>query len=332
MMATISAELAGSDGPRYDDALLDSYSQTVAAVAERVAPTVCAVSSNGPGFGSGVTLSADGLIVTNDHVVGDSRSVRVALSDGRQVAADVIGRDPDTDLALLRAHAAEQPASTLGDSGRLRRGQIAIAIGTPFGFQATVTAGIVSALGRTLQSRSGRPIEDVIQTDAALNPGNSGGALVDSSGKVIGVATAIIRGAQGICFAIASNTVSDVIAQVLRYGEVRRAWLGVAAHSIALPRRVANAANLAVRSAVVLHSITPESPAAISGLRTGDVLLALDGVPTTGVDVLLRLLGGEAIGRTASARILRDGALRDMSITPTKRALPQLNRSQGAAS
>ncbi len=316
---TPSTQLERNDDLERDEPLLDSYSRTVAAVAERVAPAVCAISSGGRGLGSGVTLSADGLIVSNDHVVGDARSVRVALSDGRQLAADVVGRDPDTDLALLRADGNDLPAASLADSGKLRRGQIAVAIGTPFGFETTVTAGIVSALGRTLRARNGRPIEDVIQTDAALNPGNSGGALVASSGDVIGVSTAIIQGAQGICFAVSSNTVSTVVTQIIRHGEVRRAWLGLAVNAVALPRRVAHAAGLAMHSAVVLHAIADGSPAANAGLRDGDVLLALDGVATTGADVLLRVLDAEAIGRTLSARVLRDGKLLDMEVMPSKR-------------
>src|SRR6188472_4224393 len=216
-----------------DDELLDAYSDAVTAVADRVGPAVVRVeraAENGrAGMGSGVVISPDGLVLTNSHVVESARELRLTDTEGRSMAARLIGEDPDTDLALLRAGAARNLVSaTLGDSKKLRRGQLAVAIGNPLGFESTVTAGVISALGRSLRARTGRLIEDVIQTDAALNPGNSGGPLIDSRGAVIGVNTAIIPGAQGICFATASDTVQWVFGQLLQHGRVRRAWLGIA--------------------------------------------------------------------------------------------------------
>ena len=233
---------------------------------------------------------------------------------------------------MLRTAADGLAAARLGDSARLRQGQIAVAIGAPFGFQATVTAGVVSALGRTLASRSGRPIEDVIQTDAALNPGNSGGALASSAGEVIGVNTAVIQGAQGICFAIAANTVAFVVGQILRFGAVRRAWLGIAVGTVALPQRVADAAGSAQRTAVMLQSVQAGAPAARAGLRSGDILLALDGAPITGPDALLRRLASDAIGRAMPARLIRGGRFVELALTPAERpARPAVARARHAA-
>lgn len=302
-----------------DDRLLDAYSSTIATIAERVGPAVAAVVSKGRGVGSGVAISPDGLIVTNDHVVDGASALEVAFPDGRRLTAGVLGVDRDTDLALLKAHGAGLAAAALGDSAALRRGQIAVAIGNPLGFDSTVTAGVVSALGRSLASRSGRPIEDVIQTDAALNPGNSGGALVSSAGDVIGINTAMIRGAQGICFAVASNTVRLVVSEILQHGAVRRAWLGVGVDTVALPRRIADAAGLDMRSAVVLHSIVPEGPAARSGIVAGDILLSLGAVPTSGPDAVLRVLAADKIGAPLAARILRAGRIVSIDVTPERR-------------
>jgi S1-C subfamily serine protease len=313
------SSLSEVDPAANDDHLLDAYSRTIASVAERVGPAVAAVVSKGRGMGSGVAISPDGLIVTNDHVVDGAASLEVAFPDGRRLDASLIGTDRDTDLALLKAHGAGLVAAALGDSAALKRGQIAVAIGNPLGFDSTVTAGVVSALGRSLMSRSGRPIEDVIQTDAALNPGNSGGALVSSASDVIGINTAMIRGAQGICFAVASNTVRFVVSEILQHGSVRRAWLGVGVDKVALPRRVADAAGLDMRSAVVLHSIVPDGPAARAGLVAGDVLLSLGGVSTSGPDVVLRTLTADRIGVVLTARILRGGRIVSLDVTPTRR-------------
>ena len=309
-----------SEPPSSDAELLDGYSRTVAGVAEAVSPAVCALSVRGRALGSAVVLSPDGLIVTNHHVVGAARDATVRFLGGRETAARVLGSDPATDLAVLRADADGLVAARLGDSGRLRQGQIAVAIGAPFGFQATVTAGVVSALGRTLASHAGRPIEDVIQTDAALNPGNSGGALVSSACEVIGVNTAVIRGAQGICFAVAANTVSLVVTQILRFGVVRRAQLGVAVGTVALSPRVAEAAGTAQRTAVVVQSVQPGSSAAQAGLKGGDILLTLDGLPVTGPDALLRRLGSDAIGRAMPTRIIRAGRFLELEVTPDEQA------------
>ena len=304
-----------------DDTLLDAYSKAVTSVAERVGPAVCAIVVHGRGSGSGVVLSADGLIVTNQHVIVDARQVTIRLAGGREGSARVLGSDVDTDLAVLRTDASDLTAVRIGDSARLRQGQLAIAIGAPLGFEATVTAGVVSALGRTLPSRSGRPIEDVIQTDAALNPGSSGGALASSAGELIGINTALIRGAQGICFAIAANTVSFVVGQLLRFGTVRRGWLGVAAATVALPRRVADAAGSTQATAVIIQSVEPGSPAENAGLRSGDILLALDGIAMTGPDALLRRLASDTIGKAMRGKLIRSGRFLELDIRPVERRL-----------
>jgi len=305
--------------PAPDEELLDAYSRSVASVADLVGPAVCAVTIDGRGHGSGVVLSPDGLLVTNSHVVGGARTVQLAFPDTRRLGGRVLGTDPDTDLAVIKADGADLATATLGDSAHLRRGQIAIAIGNPLGFESTVTAGVISALGRSLRSPTGRPIEDVIQTDAALNPGNSGGALVASSGEVIGIATAMIAGAQGICFAVASNTVRLVVSEVLQHGSVRRAYLGVGTDSVPLPRRIADAAGIASRSAVALHSIAEDGPAARAGLREADILLSLDGQPVTGPGPLLRMLNAELIGKPLQLRILRQGHLVELTVVAGQR-------------
>lgn len=302
-----------------DQSLLDAYSMTVSDVADSVGPAVAMVAIEGKGHGSGVVISHDGLVITNAHVVGKANEVRVNLPEGGRLSARVLGRDPDTDLAILKADGSALAIAALGDSSTLRRGQIAIAIGNPLGFESTVTAGVVSALGRSLRSPSGRPIEDVIQTDAALNPGNSGGALVVSSGAVIGINTAMIAGAQGICFAVASNTVQLVLSEVLQHGAVRRAWLGLAADTVAIPRRVADAARITTRSAAVLHSIVSGGPADRAGVKEGDVLLTLDGRPVEGPGPLLRMLNADAIGRTVRLSLLRSGHLLLLDATLARR-------------
>lgn len=305
--------------PAPDAQLLDAYSLSVSQVAEALGPAVGMVTTDGKGHGSGVVLSQDGLVVTNSHVVGAHRDVHLALPDGHHLSGRVLGADSDTDLAILKVDGSGLPIATLGDSSNLRRGQIAIAIGNPLGFESTVTAGVISALGRSLRSPSGRPIEDVIQTDAALNPGNSGGALAASSGEVVGISTAMIAGAQGICFAVASNTVKLVLGEVLQHGAVRRAWLGVAADTVNLPRRVTDAAHLGSHTGAVLHSIVSGGPAERAGVREGDVLLALDGRPVEGPGPLLRMLGVEAIGKQVKLQILRAGRLVELDVVLTQR-------------
>jgi S1-C subfamily serine protease len=293
-------------------------------VADRVGPAVVRVervAANGRGgMGSGVVISPDGLVLTNSHVVDGTRELRLTDTEGRSMEARLIGEDPDTDLALLRAGAARNlPSAVLGDSKTLKRGQLAVAIGNPLGFESTVTAGVISALGRSLRSRTGRLIEDVIQTDAALNPGNSGGPLVSSRGEVIGINTAIIAGAQGICFAVASNTAQFVLGEVLQHGRVRRAFIGVAAQTVAVPRRHARAAEIENATGAMITAAEPGKPADAAGLMSYDVVVRLDGLPVAGVDDLIRLLNGERIGRSLKVEVLRRGQFRAFDVTPTER-------------
>lgn len=304
-----------------DTALLDAYSRSVSDAVDRVGPAVARIEHVGrrAGHGSGFVISPDGLIVTNSHVVGEAKAVRVTVPDGGTTEGRVLGSDPDTDIALVRADGRFAAAARLGDSKSLRRGQIAIAIGNPLGFEWTVTAGVVSALGRSMRSATGRLIDDVVQTDAALNPGNSGGPLVSSTGEVIGVNTAIIMGAQGIAFAVASNTASHVVSEIIRHGRVRRAFIGVAADTVMLPRRAAIAAQVFSETAVRIRKIEPDGPAARAGLRDGDVVAAIDGRAVGGVDDLLRLLTGDAIDRTLVFTAIRGGKVEKIAVTPQSR-------------
>eukprot|EP01035_Chromulina_nebulosa_P058706 gene58706-biopygen42233 len=247
-----------------DGALLDAYSDTVTSVVDSIGPAVTQITmlpGGRGGQGSGFAISPDGLLVTNNHVVEEARTVRLKMPDGFAGEGRVLGRDPDTDLALVRADSSVSAWAPLGNSKHLRRGQIAVAIGNPLGFEWTVTAGVVSALGRSMRAQNGRLIDDVVQTDAAVNPGNSGGPLVSSAGEVIGVTTAVIRGAQGIAFAVASNTANFVIAELLRFGRVRRAFIGVAADTISLPRRIAVRAGIEGETSVRLRRVEPDGPA-----------------------------------------------------------------------
>jgi S1-C subfamily serine protease len=303
-----------------DQALLDAYSNAVIAVTERVGPAVVRVET-GPkvrtprergGLGSGIVISPDGLVLTNSHVVGTSKEIRLRDTEGVVTDARVLGVDPDTDLALLHY-------ASLGNSKHLRRGQLVVAIGNPLGFESTVTAGVVSALGRSIRSVSGRTIEDVIQTDAALNPGNSGGPLVSSAAEVIGINTAIINGAQGICFAVASNTAQFVLSEIIRHGYVRRAYIGVAGQTAPIPRRHAVVAGVDNRMGALLAQIEPDGPAAQAGLLPGDVVIKLDGVDINGVDDLIRVLDRDRIGRTLAMDVLRLGRLRAIDIHPVER-------------
>ena len=307
-----------------DAALLDDYSRSVTDVVDRVGPSVVRIDvkrgGRNAGSGSGVIVSSDGLALTNSHVVQGARVVSLTTLDGRELQARVLGDDPDTDLALLRVDAdVSLPAARLGDSSKLRRGQIAIAIGNPLGFDATVTAGVVSALGRSLQSRTGRMIEDVVQTDAALNPGNSGGPLVSSAGEVIGINTAVIMGAQGICFAVASNTANFVAGEIARHGRVRRAYIGVGAATAAIPRRIALRLGLEQATGARLISVDQSGPAAHAGLLTGDILIAYDGKPVTSVGGLLRALDAQTINRTVSVDFLRRSDQQRVWIGPVER-------------
>jgi S1-C subfamily serine protease len=307
-----------------DGALLDDYSRVVSGVVERVGPSVVRVDvrkqGRSAGSGSGVIISSDGLALTNSHVVQGSRIVNLLTLEGRDLQARVLGDDPDTDLALLRVEAdVSLPGAKLGDSSKLKRGQIAIAIGNPLGFDATVTAGVVSALGRSLQSRTGRMIEDVVQTDAPLNPGNSGGPLVSSAGDVIGINTAVIMGAQGICFAVASNTASFVAGEIARHGRVRRAYIGVGAATTAIPRRIALRLGLEQTAGARLLTVDQAGPAAQAGLLSGDLIIALDGKPVTGIGDLLRALDADKIDRIVSVDFLRRSEQLRVWIGPVER-------------
>ena len=311
-----------TNSPLVMEAPLDAYSRTVAAVADQVGPAVVRVESRAGrqgGLGSGVIIAGDGLVLTNSHVVAGSRRVRLTLADGSEADADVLGDDPDTDLALLRAMLpAGAPCARLGDSKKLRRGHLVVAIGNPLGFESTVTAGVVSALGRSLRSRSGRLIEDVIQTDAALNPGNSGGPLASGAGEVIGINTAMIGGAQNLCFAVSSNTALFVLGEMIAHGRVRRAHLGIAAQTLPLPRRLAVALNLGP-SAVRIGETETGGPADRAGLKAGDILIELGGKPVTGADDLIRALGADAVERPVDAKLIRNARIEHRSITPVER-------------
>ncbi len=313
---------------RNDQVLLDAYSNAVIDVTERVGPAVVRVET-GPGapnarrrggLGSGIVISPDGLVLTNSHVVGSSKQIRLRDQEGIVTDARVLGVDADTDLALLRADGARDLRyASLGNSKSLRRGQLVVAIGNPLGFESTVTAGIVSALGRSIRSVSGRTIEDVIQTDAALNPGNSGGPLVSTAAEVIGINTAIINGAQGICFAVASNTAQFVLSEIIRHGYVRRGYIGVAGQTAPIPRRHAVTAGVDNKMGALLAQIEPDSPAALAGLLPGDVVVKLDGVDINGVDDLVRALDRDRIDRTFAIDVLRMGRLRSIDIRPVER-------------
>ena len=316
-----------------DGALLDAYSRAVTEVVDRLGPTVVRVDvwkrgkPHRAGSGSGVVVAPDGLVLTNSHVVGGASRVELTTVDGRSLGARLVGDDPDTDLALVRVDAATTlPAASLGDSKRLRRGQLVVAIGNPLGFESTVTTGVVSALGRSLRAQSGRLIEDVIQTDAALNPGNSGGPLVSSRGEVVGINTAVILGAQGICFAVASNTASFVLGELVRHGRVRRAYIGISAQQTPIPRRLQLAAGLDQASAAMVSAVEKGSPAADAGLMSGDLIVALDGGAVTGADDLIRALTGERIGRAVEIEVLRMTQRRRFTVTPLERAV----RNQGS--
>jgi S1-C subfamily serine protease len=308
--------------PHGDAALLDAYSQAVVGAAERVSPSVAKIevtkleapqntrgrnrqSQERQGGGSGFVFTPDGLILTNSHVVHDATRIAVSLSDGRRFPAHTIGDDPATDLAVIRVDAPHLVVAPLGDSKRLRVGQLAIAIGNPYGFQYTVTAGVVSALGRSLRSYSGRLIDDVIQTDASLNPGNSGGPLVASDGQVIGVNTATIIGAQGLCFAIGINTAKFVASRLLRDGRIRRSYIGVEAQTTPLHRRLVRFYDLSQETGVVVISASEGGPGHKAGLREGDVIVALDGKPVAGVDDLHRLLTDARVGVGSVLTVLR---------------------------
>jgi S1-C subfamily serine protease len=301
-----------------DTDLLDAYSNAVISAVDAVGPAVVKIDLP-RGGGSGVIFTPDGFILTHSHVVDAANHVTVTLPDGRSMRGDLVGRDAATDLAVIRVDGSAAPPlawAALGDSRAVRVGQVAIAIGNPYGFHHSVTSGVVSALGRSLRSRSGRLVDDVIQTDASLNPGNSGGPLVTTRGEVIGINTAMILPAQGLCFAIASNTARFVASRLIRDGRVRRSYIGVAGQNAPIPRAVARAHQLAVSSGVMVASVESASPAAMAGLRDGDIILALAGSPIAAIDDLHRHLTEDQIGVAATMTILRGLSREQLTIVP----------------
>src|SRR5438067_10372213 len=310
-----------------DDSLLDEYSRSVVSAVSRVSPAVVNIEieqrtkgrpRNVAGSGSGFVITPDGFILTNSHVVHQATRIIVNLSGGRDYLAQLIGDDPETDLAVIRIDAPQLLYVRLADSESLRVGQLAIAIGNPFGFQASVTAGVISALGRSMYSQSGRLIDNIIQTDAALNPGNSGGPLVNSAGEVIGVNTAMIRPAQGICFAIASNTARLVAGWLIRDGRIRRSYIGVAGQNVPLHRRVIRFYNLPRETGVLVVSVEKNSPAERAGLRQGDLIVAFNGEPIGSVHDLHKVLVGEQIGVSASLTAIRHTEKLELPILPAE--------------
>ena len=335
LISNEAAELseAGLQNPpaAEDGELLDSYSRAVIAAAEKVSPSVVHIvvggdgrsgdRPNGPngsprGSGSGFLFTPDGFILTNSHVVHGATHLQVALSDGREFQAQPTGDDPDTDLAVIRIHAAGLVPASLGDSQSVRVGQLAIAIGNPYGFECSVTAGVVSALGRSLRSRSGRLIDNIIQTDAALNPGNSGGPLVTSHGDVIGVNTAVILPAQGLCFAIASSTARFVAGRLIRDGRIRRGYLGLGGQNVPLARRLVRFHNLAVDTGILVISVERGSPAEKAGLREGDIIIEFDGHAVGAIDALHRLLTESQVGVPSRLTILRQTRKEALEVVP----------------
>ena len=318
--------------PGDDGALLDAYSRAVVAAVERAGPAVVNIEVHGltggrpdgrhpsreGGSGSGFLFTPDGLILTNSHVVHGARRIEVTVQDGRHLEASLVGDDPDTDLAVIRVTGDDLRPVSLGDSGTLRPGQLVIAIGNPFGFQASVTAGVVSALGRSLRARSGRLMDNIIQTDAALNPGNSGGPLVDSRGEVIGVNTAVILPAQGLCFAIPANTARWVAGRLIQHGWIRRGYLGLGGQTATLQRRLVRDLKLGAASGMLVLHVEPASPAQTAGIQEGDVIVALGGSPVGGVDDLHRLLTEGRIGVAAPLTVVRHGEKRELAVAPVE--------------
>lgn len=339
LVSNQSSQSTGAAPPilQSDDDLLDAYSAAVTAAAERVSPSVVNVeirqrpdsrqpSASRPmelrGSGSGFVFTPDGFILTNSHVVHRASRLGVTLPDGRSFEAHLIGEDPDTDLAVIRVIADGLVPAVLGDSKSIRVGQLVVAIGNPYGFQCTVTAGVVSALGRSLRSHSGRLIDDVVQTDAALNPGNSGGPLVTSRGEVIGVNTAVILPAQGLCFAIAINTAKHVAGLLIRNGKIRRGHIGVAGQNVTLQRRLVHQHSLAVTSGILVISVEPKGPAHRAGLREGDVIVAYGSHPVASIDELHRLLTEEQVGTKIGLTFLRGGEKLTLEVVPEESARP----------
>jgi S1-C subfamily serine protease len=303
-----------------EDELLDAYSKTISAVVSRVAPSVVNIrvtTKNGrAGGGSGFVIARDGFMLTNSHVVQGATNLEVTLHDGRSYPAEIVGTDPETDLAVIRIDAPELHAVRFANSAAIRVGQIAVAVGSPYGFHQTVTAGIVSALGRSMRSESGRLMDDIIQTDAALNPGNSGGPLLNSAGEVIGVNTAVILPAQGICFAIASNTAHFVAGWLIRDGRIRRSSIGFAGQNVMLHPRLARFHSLPVKSGVRVTEISPRSPASIAGLKEGDIIVGFKGQPIATIDDLHKRLAASEIGVASPVMIIRGKEKLFLIVTP----------------
>lgn len=313
--------------PVEDDVLLDAYSRAVTGAVERVTPAVAHIDverrvrgrrgeQEMRGNGSGFVFTPDGYILTNSHVVHEATTIEVTLNDGRRTRAELVGDDPDTDLAVLRIPGTHLSYTRLGDSSEVRVGQLAIAIGSPYGFQYTVTAGVVSALGRSLRAASGRSMDNILQTDAALNPGNSGGPLVNSRGEVIGVNSAVILPAQGICFAIAVNTAKFVAGQLINGGRVRRSYIGVGGQNAQIPRQIMRLFDLEVESGVLVLSTEPDGPARLADLREGDIIVGLDGLPVTDIDALHRLLDESRVGVRSLLTILRGTEKKAIPVVP----------------
>lgn len=318
----ISLASAPEPGPEND--WHDAYSNAVMTAVDRAGPAVVHIGvikgGKPAGVGSGLVVASDGLIITNSHVVSGGSSLVVSMADGQKAQARVLGDDPHTDIAVIRTdNPLNAPALSFFDSKKLRVGQLAIALGNPLGFEQTVTAGVVSALGRSLRATTGRLIDDVIQTDAALNPGNSGGPLVDSSGRVIGINTAIIRGAQGICFSVAANTALDVLTQVIRYGRVRRAGIGIEGANTQVPRHVARASGMEQPSGVRVTAVQKDGPAEHAGIKPGDLIVMVDGIQVLGIDDLLRLLNHERAGAEIRITLLRKGEVRERHVATLDR-------------
>ena len=320
------------DNPPSDGQLLDAYSQAVINVVEKISPAVVNIdvqrrvkSSNFyqqgsgqevGGNGSGFIFTQDGYILTNSHVVHDASKIEVTLSDGRSYQAEIIGDDPDTDVAVIRIHAPNLVAAKLGNSQSLKVGQLAIAIGHPYGFQTTVTTGVISALGRSFRSRSGKVIDNIIQTDAALNPGNSGGPLVTSHGEVVGINTAVVMSAQGICFAVPINTAKIVIPSLMRHGKVIRGYIGIGGQNVQVSRRIMLFNELSADTGIFVMYIEPKSPAQMAGLQEGDVIVGFNGQPLSSIDDLHKFLTPEMVGVRSQLTILRRNQKLMLTIVP----------------